>query len=575
MAFDIQTTYDYKVYDKDGEYLGKLEGVTSEFDYDIEINSAGSSIEIVLEKTGDTSDERVQPIETEGGLQIETESSEPITTERTPDVVGNFNSKALIVNNNIVKVVEYSTYNPNGVVVFQGYISRWRAVFGASDNIIVTVLGFGTGLDNYIIEEPENVDLTQNSQNTSATLGTYAGFPAFGQTFVAGDTSISSIEVYLSATSPTNVNLSLYNSAAEGKLDILDAASRLGRAIVNVSNTSPGVVRFTFSTPVTTIPGNTYFFAVKDPLNTTNVTIYYQNTDIYAGGAMHLGVGISPFDYQPTPVGATPASDLYFITYSSGGATGTTFVSFDPSNIIRNNLDSYNSTGGEVTYTPSSIQDTGVTVTYTFSVNTLLEGIRKMLSIAPANWYWFVDPGTNVLYFKETNSSADHTFIKGRHIESLDLQATIEHVKNIVYFTGGETAGTNLFLKATNANSLAANRVGVERITDGRVTIQATGEAIQQAFLDENSTEQYTSSVTILSNTYDISTITVGQTVQFRNFGVSFVENIILQIVSVRRMTDMVILKLGVLPRRQNIQIESIQRRLLETQTANNPTTPS
>jgi len=290
------------------------------------------------------------------------------------------------------------------------------------------------------------------------------------------------------------------------------------------------------------------------------------------------GGGGGTFTQTPCTVlaGSFPASDLYFTTTYSGGATNSPFLNYDPGVIVTEIFCSYNCRGGRVVYTVDSVWATDTEVDYTFQVNTVLEGIKKCLDLAPNNWYWYVNPATNVIYFRETAYQAEHTFILGNHIENLELTATVERVKTQVYFTGGSTGANNLYLVVSDNDALAANngRVGLERFTDNRVTLTATGLAMANNFLEGNNAEVYETSVTIPSSKYDITSIYLGQVVGFAGFGTT-VDNLLLQIVTIDRSPDGVKLTLGKLPRRQSAQVEAIERALREVQTVDNPTVPS
>lgn len=577
----LQTRYDYKIY-RDGVYLGMLPNVTSDFGYSQSINTAATSLSITVGLSADTSHLAVEAIQTETPADLQAESSEVITTERYPDVVGN-NSNTLIRNNNDIKVYEISADNPNGLLVFSGYISRWNARFGSEDDIVLTCLNYGTELDNYLIQGNETTDQQQNTQDTSMTTYTDESFYSTswlwaGQTFTTGTgvTNLSSITLRLAATAGgTYVTVKLFSNAAEA------FSASLGSTQQYISSATPADYTFTFPTAIPVSAGQSYFFSVSS-FPATGCDIYYDNSDSYASGSMWVssfgGGGGAAFAQTPCTVlaGSFPASDLYFTTTYSSGATSSPFLNSDPGVIVTDIIDSYNSRGGQVTYTIDSVWATTTEVDYTFQVNTILEGVKKCLDLAPSNWYWYVDPATNVIYFRETASVAAHTLILGKHIESLELMATVENVRTQVYFTGGSTGANNLYLTVSDTAALAANnqRVGLERITDNRVTLQSTGLSIAQGFLDNNNAETYETSVTIPASCYDISDLSLGEVIGFAGFG-TIVDSLLLQIVSIKRTPDEVALSLGRLPRRQTAQVEAIERALREVQTVDNPDVPS
>ena len=67
------------------------------------------------------------------------------------------------------------------------------------------------------------------------------------------------------------------------------------------------------------------------------------------------------------------------------GSTTVPYLSKDPSDILREVLDNYQSQGGRLTY-DSSIETTGTEVSYTFKSTTIYDALKKCLELAPAGW---------------------------------------------------------------------------------------------------------------------------------------------------------------------------------------------
>lgn len=568
--------YLYKVY-RDGLFIGQLQNVTSEFSYSQTINTAGTELTIEMALNADVANQAVVPLTDENGNNITDESGNIIYIDRQPDVVG-VDTAALVRNNNDVKVYEISDDDPNGQIVFSGYISRWRAGFyNGNDIVSVNCLSHGSELDNYLIAGTTAVDVSQAVQNSSyfiyePSLG--ASFARVGQTFVVGVgvTQLDGIRVKLDTGGVSqSVELRLYTSVAAanaGNAPLATVTRSLNASVATDYD-------FTFAVPPEVTPGATLFFALYS-LYDSGSDIYYQSTSVYAGGTRYSvnyggGGGSASFTVD--------TGDLYFETYYTTGATSVPFSNYDPSNIVREIVDAYAAQGGTIDYDDaiSTIDDTGLTVSYTFKVNTVLEGIRKAFDLSPATWYWYVDPATSLLYFKQASTIAQHKFVLGNDIEGLDVVATVEEVKNNVYFTGGDTgSGENLFINVSDSASIADNagRVGLDRITDNRVTQQDTGEAIANAHLDSRSDQMFETSVVINAEKYDVNTVDLGDTVGFAGFG-NFVDSLLLQVVEKTKYAANVELKLGVIPKRFTANLEDALRRLNEVETVDNPSVPS
>ncbi len=107
----IQKTYLYQVF-RQGQFLGLLPKVLSEFQYTQDINTAGAQLSISCGVSADTSGLDAPTIDDETGVPIQTETGSNLTTEKYPDVVGNSNSGALFRNGNQIIVYEISNYRP-------------------------------------------------------------------------------------------------------------------------------------------------------------------------------------------------------------------------------------------------------------------------------------------------------------------------------------------------------------------------------------------------------------------------------------------------------------------------------
>lgn len=257
-----------------------------------------------------------------------------------------------------------------------------------------------------------------------------------------------------------------------------------------------------------------------------------------------------------------------------GTNTSVEYAGYDPSNIVKDALDKFTAGGGIVDYDTSSVATTGTNVTYTFRVNTILEVIQKCLELAPYDWYWYVGLGDDILYFQDKPTTVSHTFILGKHIQELNLEYSIENLVNLVYFTGGETAGVNLFKKYSDATSISNYGQGLQRISDHRVTIDANAALIAEAEIDRNSIPRYRTSITILDTVFDIEDIRLGQLIAFRNFD-NYIDELELQIVGLRYEPDRVTLQLDSLLPSVNKCIEDLRRNLVELDNVETPDAPS
>ncbi len=569
--------HEYKIF-SDGIYVGLLPNVTSEFDYTQEMNTAATQTTIEVGQTLDTASEAVEYLETESGEVIYTENEIAITTEGAIPIIGDKDSGLLIANNNDVEVWEYSDDDINGVLVFSGYISKWRASVGKGENITLTVVSYGKDMDDYIVGDNSYAQqVAQTSTDDWYRIGNSSQWVggintvvrAIYQTISGHSFTLSKVQAYLSQghnllgiyPGTVTVTMSIYAGTPAVPGALLSTATTQ----VTSANPTAAIYDFILPDPIALSSGSTYFLQLEAS-DYANVHFQY-NTNPYSGGNMYS-----------RPVSGTLNSltndDIGFKLFSGIPATDLTFATTDPSTMVTAAQVLYASQGGVVTYTGASIDLTGDSLSYSFSMATFLEVVRKAQELAPADFYWYVDPATQIIFFKQTATTATHKFILGRHFTELEIESDIENIVNVVYFSGGPTAGVNLLKKYTDTASLGTNRLGMKKLVDNRVTVAATAQSLSEGYMDENSAEEFKSEIFISAETYDVDSINLGDTVGFRGVSI-FVNSLVFQISKINRRLDGVGLTLGVLPIRAASYVEDIRRDLEKQQTLDNPSVPS
>jgi hypothetical protein len=458
-----------------------------------------------------------------------------------------------------------------------GTMERWEANFGGDgQDQSVTVLCYsdGSDLDNFMLLGAPFVytnDQVQTAQN-SAGLITYStadkggGFNFYGQTFTVGAGVTNLGGIYLLLNGAANVTVQIFATPT--------STTPLASTSVNVATSGAQQILFGLANHIIVTAGTQYFFTVSCDAN-QSIYVYYQNSDVYAGGQMYnanFGGGSGGGSY-----GVMTGNDLYFITASSNGQTIATFTSQDPSTgILAGFMTDYRSRGGNITYNGSSVVATGLSLTYQFNTNTIYEGIQAMLSVSPFGFYYYVDLATDILYFKPVSTTPDVLLTKGKHINRLTIIATIENIYNLAFFSGGLPTGTttNLYSNYINSTSIALFGPKLERLSDNRVVDQGTADAIGTSAVQESGVEQYQSTVTVLDKTMDISLLKPGMIVGFRGFG-TFADTITSQIVRIDYAPEFATLTLGVVPPELNVALEAVTRGLIAQETIANPPTPS
>lgn len=569
---DITTRFDYKVYSRDGNYLGLLPKVTSKMGFAQDINSAGSSIQITC-GIFVRNEVTASPLLTEDNEIITTENDLPILATSTELLVttGESADDAIFKNSNRVKVWMYNRYYPNGKLIFSGQINRVEFKYGSADPTVkLTVYSDGLDLNNYIARGypfAYTLDAQQTAYNASVDCVFYggkgAGWLTLGQTWTTGVGVNNIAAVALLLQGVADVTISVYDGP-NGNL--------LGSTTLAVNAGAPTETLFGFPNLIPATPSTQYFYAIWLP-DGQSITVYLNSPSAYAGGQAYQS------DYAGGSGGGSfieGNSDLYFKTYSGVPTTTTTYTSDDPvADMAHGILLDYNARGGYIT--ERDFEATGLSLTYTFVVATILDALKKILELCPSGYYMNMDLGTGEVDIKQMSETADFTVVRGRHIQELNLALTIEQVKNYLLLSGGDTGGgVNLYREYTDAQSASAYGTRTATKSDNRITLAATADAIGDSFTEENADEIQETTLVVKDEHIDITQFVPGVTIGFKNFG-NFIDDMILQVV--RREPNFsdgfATLTLGRLPVRMNDEVQRLSRELLNEQTINNPSAPS
>lgn len=566
--------YLYKHY-QTGIFQGIL-NVVSEYAISQEINTAGAQVEIEL------------PIAfQDAGVSFSTD----LLIDEGDNLIVTQDNEAIILNTTIasgaipslgdrIDIYEYSDEDTVGERVFTGLVSKWNSNY--SDNSTkLSLLSYGVYLDNYMVQIlPQQTLVEALTSDSSAIIygpgkegQTFEGLPfsydrdiGVAQTFsIAGTSDITSIylKVGNSGSFAVQIKAEIYQGTPTTPGGLIGSLTRSIPAGTGMTE-----YLLQFSTSITLTGGVTYFILITNPLGsniseTNTLGIAYNSTSSYAGGAKYI--------LNETTGYSSPAGDIYFRIISSSGGVGNQFLSQDPSDIFRSLIDNFNSLGGIPTYNASSVEQSGTVVSYEFKFNTYLEAVKKVVELAPPDWWWSVDPGTNIVSLKGLSDEADHTFVLGTHIEDLDITYSLEQVINTVYLSGGDTGGgVNLLVISTDDESVSSYGPWLDKPVDTRVSDETTGEILADNEVAQFKDPRFGTTLTILASVYDIASIKIGQVVGFANTN-SLIDSLKLQVMALRYTPSQVVLTLAILPPTQSKRIEDIKRNLEQEQTVNNP----
>ncbi len=573
---NIATEFRYAIY-KDGVYQSDLPKPSSEFTYSQDIDSAGAQLEIEIPRNfidvGAANNDTY--LVDEAGNQIVDEQGNFIITKN--DLV--FNDIPIDLNNEI-KVYKKSSRYPKGRLVFNGFISKWTADF-KNNSIKITVLSYGVELINYVPVTPTN-DLTYDAgvvlETADAPHELLPGRESTLPNLVAMETDLTYVFDYpftmlgflMSIDVPTKksrISWGLYRGTPDAPGDLLET----GKFQVKNSTRDYYYVPCKSNLPVS---AEFYFVQLwnsgESGPDWGRVYVWGQTGDPAADGQLWTNDNAGGGWVATT-------EDMYLEIHTDPviGTVGAEFDSYDPANIIKTLVDNIQLQGSRIGYTSHSIDPAAAEVYYRFRADTTLEGVVKAHELSPDGFYWYCDVATNNIEFHDRANASQHNLVMGRHFSNAQFMYSMEQLKNFAYFSGGDTgSGENLFSQYSHLNSIFKYGQWLDAISDNRVTVQETADAIGTSTIARNSQPIFIITMDVLAEKYPIDTLKLGQIVQTRGMG-SLIDNLLLQIVNTTPHADYVSITLGNLKPRFSEEYEKTQRRLNKIETIDNPDSPT
>lgn len=564
--------YTYKIFNGT-EYIGNIpaDKVLSEFNYSQQINTSGTEIAIEI---ADGANELGATLTT---VAVIDENDNNVVDELGNNILASkqYSFDEIPVNlGNRIEVWLYYDQEPDGIVVFDGIIMRWNVDFKTNTTSVI-VMSNGIKMQHQLVQIlPDETVAEQPTQDSTYSIygefhtPTYDRLIRVDQTFqVTADTDITGVYLLLAKSGAgTGAFMLAQLQIIEGTP--VSPGSTLITQQVAVSSETVALTFFQFANAISLLQSTDYFIRVTSPYGSNLsesalITLGYNTAAGYASGQVYL--------YNDISGSSTPGTDLYFRVVSATGGIGNVFTSQDPSDILRDVLDNFNALGGIVTYDDDSIDDTNTTVSYTFKVATIYEAVQKVLELAPGNWYWYADVGSNLINFHRQGNVADHQFELGRDLAAFNLEYSLEGTKNLVYFSGGnDGTGTNIFTTNSSAGSIDEFGTWMSRESDNRVTTEATANTLSQSIIGRDGYPNFRMTFTVISSNYDIETIQLGEMVQIKS-GNAIIDSLLLQIESISRYPHNIDIEVNTLPPTVSKRIEDIRRNLMKQETIDNP----
>ncbi len=264
-----------------------------------------------------------------------------------------------------------------------------------------------------------------------------------------------------------------------------------------------------------------------------DVTIKVSDTDLGAGVLRLIYSGYVSM-VEGNIEGRSDGVKVHLLGYNTmlsldflkdGTTTTQTFTTVDIGTIMLDIVNFFitNNPFTKINASTTSIPTVSQTASYTFKRATYQDAIDKIRSLAPANYYFFVDEN-NTVNFKPRPSTPTHTFILGKHFSSIHVQRGVEKIKNSLLLWDGKNPAT-IYKLYEDSNSIGLYGRRGTKVDDYGLTDTATADALAATFLAENSQPEIVINVQITDNQenvaglgYDIENIQPGDTCRFNGF---------------------------------------------------------
>jgi len=212
----------------------------------------------------------------------------------------------------------------------------------------------------------------------------------------------------------------------------------------------------------------------------------------------------------------------------------------------------------------ASIPDISQNALYTFRLVTYRDAIDKIVSMLPSGYFWYVDED-GLFSIKPKPTEPTHTFEFGKHFKSINIQESIEPLRNFILVWNGEPDGSGDLVFKSYSDNYSISKYGrrVEVIQDNSVGDEDTADGIGGKFLGENKDPHINLICEIIDNNldavngYDIDSIQPGDTCRFVGLN-----NAIVDVIN----DNMLITKVVYQPNKVSLEIKAVKTGMIDKQ---------
>lgn len=209
---------------------------------------------------------------------------------------------------------------------------------------------------------------------------------------------------------------------------------------------------------------------------------------------------------------------------TTGIGTGTA-EDADIGLVARGIIDRYRAetTNPIINYTTETIPLVGANMRYSFVQKTYREALEKVLNVSGAGYFLFVDRN-NLVHLRKKSTTSDHSFIFKRHFTSVNIQRSIEKLRNFLLIYNSGT----ILKHYQDDDSIKVYGRRAEIFEDSGILTTGTADLIGARFIGEYKYPDVKVVCEIVDNNgddnlgYDIDSLEVGQTCTFYGLDMSF-----------------------------------------------------
>ena len=208
-------------------------------------------------------------------------------------------------------------------------------------------------------------------------------------------------------------------------------------------------------------------------------------------------------------------SVLQWAYFKDGASFTVSYTSTDIADIFEDIIDDWQTVHSStlISYTGSSIDTTGNTVTIDIEDKKHSEALQEVFQYADADWYWYIDVD-GVVYLKELPATATHTFTVGKDVTVSRAPENYKQVLNqqTIFYSGGSVT-VNSSSSITSYGLHEGKLIRDDNIGDsGTATNRAT------AIVDNGKDPKVNGTIEATSTFSNLPSIRPGDTIKLQNY---------------------------------------------------------